>query len=187
MKNKQSGNSLSLGSLIAVRQVTTVWEIKTHKSVMWSHNSLVDLEVCWRTTQALNIDTPFLGVQVECLESTSLAGQLNRVDVLVSTVVSSTWVSLRVFVWHGWSQSIEDGTGGNILGGNEDDRFTLTLDLKILRFLSVNCTNSELCIYEIHLPWSQRSQDRSRSETFPTSIQMVSQYFKPSSTIPVEG
>lgn len=41
--------------------------------------------------------------------------------MLVSTVVSGTWVSLRVFVGHGGSQRIEDGSGGNIFGGDEDD------------------------------------------------------------------
>lgn len=154
--------------------MATVWEIKTHKSVMRSHDSLVNLEVCWGTRQALNIDTPFLGIQVECLESTSLAGQLNRVNVLVSTIVSGTWVSLRVFVWHGWSQSIENGTGGNILGGNKDNRFTLTLDLEFLCILVSNWHGwADALNYS---PWSQRSQDQSQPKTFPTSVkQWVSQ------------
>jgi hypothetical protein len=58
-------------------QMTSMREIKTHKSLMGSHDSLVDLQIGRATTQALNIDTPFLGVQMEGFESTSLAQQLN--------------------------------------------------------------------------------------------------------------
>ncbi len=102
-------------------QMTTVWKIETHESVVGSHDSLVDLEIGRTAAQALNIDTPFLGVQMECLEGTSLTGQLNCVDMLISTVVSCSWVALGVFVGHGGSQCIEDCAGGNILGSDEND------------------------------------------------------------------
>jgi hypothetical protein len=115
-----------------VTQMATVGEIETHESVMGFHNCLVNLEVGRTATQALNIDTPFLRIQMESLESTSLAGQLNRVDVLISAVVSCTWVALGVFVGHGGSQCIEDCAGGDIFGRDEDDRFSLTLNLKFL-------------------------------------------------------
>jgi hypothetical protein len=52
-------------------------EIKTHKSLVGSHDSLVDLQIGRAATQALNIDTPLLRVQMEGLESTSLAQQLD--------------------------------------------------------------------------------------------------------------
>ena len=68
---------LSLGRLVTVTQMTTVWKIEAHESVMGFHNSLVDLEVGRTAAQALNIDTPFLGVQMESLESTRPASQLN--------------------------------------------------------------------------------------------------------------
>lgn len=110
-------------------QVTTVWQIKTHKSFMRSHDSLVDLQIGRRTAQALHIDAPFLGVEVEGLESTSLAGQFDRIDMLVSTIVSGAWVAFRILVGHWRSQCIEDGARGDIFGGNEDNRFSLTLDL----------------------------------------------------------
>jgi hypothetical protein len=60
-----------------VGQVTTVRQIKAHQSVMRPHDSLVDLQIGRGTTQALDVDTPFLRVQVESLESTGLASQLN--------------------------------------------------------------------------------------------------------------
>jgi hypothetical protein len=52
--------------------------------------------------------------------------------VLISTIISCTGVALGVFVGHGRSQCIEDGTRGDILGGDEDDGFSLTLNLKFL-------------------------------------------------------
>jgi hypothetical protein len=73
---------------------------------------------------------------MKSLESTSLASQLNRVNMLIPTVISRSWVSLGVLVGHGRSQSIEDGAGGNIFGSDEDDRFALTLNLQFLEFLS---------------------------------------------------
>ena len=112
---------LSLGRLVTVTQMTTVWKIETHESVMGFHDSLVDLEVGRTAAQTLDIDTPFLGVQMKGLEGTSLAGQFNCVNMLISTIVSCTWVALGVFIGHGGTQCIEDGAGGNILGSDEDD------------------------------------------------------------------
>jgi hypothetical protein len=51
---------------------------------------------------------------------------------LIPTVVSCAWVTLGVFIRHGGSQCIEDRAGGNIFGGDEDDGFSLTLNLKFL-------------------------------------------------------
>lgn len=58
-------------------QMTAMGKIKAHKSVMGFHDGLVDLEVGRTSTQALNIDTPFLGIQTVGLESTSLASQFD--------------------------------------------------------------------------------------------------------------
>lgn len=55
-------------------QMATVRKIKTHKSLMRSHDSLIYLQICRCTAQALHIDAPFLGGNVEGLEGTSLAG-----------------------------------------------------------------------------------------------------------------
>ena len=100
---------------------------------MWPHECLVDLQVRWTTAQSLHIDTPFLRIQIKCLERTRLAGKLNGVYVLISTVVASTWVTLRVLIRHRRAKSIEDCPGGEILRGNENNGFTLTLDLSGLR------------------------------------------------------
>ena len=70
-------NSLPLRGLVTVTQMTTMGQIKTHQSIMRSHDSLVDLKICRTATQALDVDTPFGRVEMESLESTGLASQLN--------------------------------------------------------------------------------------------------------------
>lgn len=92
---------LPLRGLVAVAQVATMGQVQAHQSIMRSHDSLVDLKVGGAATQALDVDTPFLGIAVEGLEGASLAGQFDGINVLVSTVVSGTWVPLGVFVGHG--------------------------------------------------------------------------------------
>lgn len=122
-------DSLAGGGLVAVGQVTTVGEIKTHETVVRTHQSLVDLQVGRAAGKALDVDTPLGGVQVEGLESTVLAGDLNGIDVLVATVVTGTGVTLGVLVAHGGAKSIEDSSGSEVLRGNEDNGLTLTLNL----------------------------------------------------------
>lgn len=100
---------------------------------MRRHDSLVDLEIGRATAQALDVDTPLGGVEVESLEGTLLAEELDLVDVLITSVVPSTRIALRVLVGHGRAQGIEDGARGNILRGNEDDGFALTLNLLFLQ------------------------------------------------------
>lgn len=112
--------------------MATVRKVKTHETVMGTHESLVDLQVGRATTQALDVNTPLVGVEVKGLESTGLAQKLNGIDVLVSTIVTSTGVALRVLVAHGRTKSIEDSAGGEVLRGNQDNGFTLTLDLIFL-------------------------------------------------------
>ena len=113
-------------------QVTTVGEVKTHETSVRRHDGLVNLQVGRATGQALDVDTPLLGVNVEGVQSTSLAEQLNLVDVLVATVVASAGVTLGVLVGHGGAEGIEDGTGSDVLGSNEDDGLALALDLGFL-------------------------------------------------------
>ena len=126
------GCSLSLGSLVAVAQVATVGKVETHETAVGRHDGLVDLQVGRAAAEALNVDTPLLGVDVEGLESTTLAQLLDLVDVLVATVVTGAGVTLGVLVGHGRTKSVEDGAGGDVLGGDEHDGLTLTLDLGFL-------------------------------------------------------
>jgi len=122
--------SILLGwSLVTVRQVTTVRKVKTHESVVWAHDGLVDLEVCRRATQALDVNTPLLRVEVEGLESALLAKKLDLVNVFITTIVSCSWVTLRVLVAHRRSKGVKDGAGCDVLRGDEEDGFPLAFDL----------------------------------------------------------
>lgn len=69
---------------------------------------------------------------MESVQGTSLAETLNGVDMLVSSVVASTGVALRVLVGHGRAKGIEDSSGCDILRSNQDDGLLLALDLFFL-------------------------------------------------------
>lgn len=92
---------LSLGSLVAVAQVAAMGQIETHETAVGRHDGLVDLQVGRAATEALDVDTPLLVVEVEGIKSTALAEQLDLVNVLVATIVTSTGVALGVLVGHG--------------------------------------------------------------------------------------
>lgn len=113
-------------------QMATVGEVKTHETVVRAHKSLVDLQVGGTSTQTLDVDAPLLGVKVERLQGTSLAGELNGIDVLVTTIITSAGVTLGVLVGHGRAQGVENGMGGEVLRGDQDDGFALTLDFFLL-------------------------------------------------------
>lgn len=114
-------------------QMAAVGKVQTHETAVDGHDGLVDLEVGRAATEALDIDTPLLGVKVEGIEGTALAEQLDLINVLVATVVTSTGVSLGVLVGHGRAEGIEDGARGDVLGGDEHNRLTLALDLSLLQ------------------------------------------------------
>ena len=132
----RAGNILLGGSLVAVTQMATVRKVKTHQTVVRAHESLVDLQVGRATTQALNVNTPLLRIEAESLESTSLAGKLNGINVLITTIVTSSRITLRVLVGHGRAKCIENSTRGEVLGGNQDNGYTLALDFFFLERLS---------------------------------------------------
>lgn len=117
-------------------QVTTVGKIKTHQTFMRLHQSLINLQVGRTSGKGLNIDTPLLGVEVEGLQGTSLASQLDGVNVLVAAVVASTGVTLGVFVGHWCAEGIVDGARGDVLRGDKKDGLALTLDFFFLQTMS---------------------------------------------------
>jgi hypothetical protein len=127
-----NGRDLSLGGLVAVGQVATVGQVKTHEPLVGPHDGLVDLEVGGRSGQALDVDTPLLVIETKGVEGALLAKKLDGVNVLVTAVVAGTGVALGVFVRHGRTERIEDGAGCDILRGNEKDGLALTLDLTLL-------------------------------------------------------
>jgi hypothetical protein len=88
---------------------------------MGLHESLVDLQVGRAARQRLHINTPLVRVQVENLQGTGLAGQLDRINVLVTAVVASTGVTLGVFVGHWGAQRIVDSARSDIFRGDQQD------------------------------------------------------------------
>ena len=93
---------------------------------------MVDLKVGRTATQALDVDTPLCRVKVERLKRTPLAQCLDLVNMLISTIIPGTRVALGVLVGHGRAKGVENSTGCNILGGDEDDGLALALDLVFL-------------------------------------------------------
>ena len=53
-----------------------------------------------RQTRTLNVDSPFLRVEVEGLQRSLLAESFGLVDEFVASVISSTRISFRVLVCH---------------------------------------------------------------------------------------
>jgi hypothetical protein len=116
-----------------VTQMTAMRQIQPHEAFMGTHEGLVDLQIGGTARKRLHIDSPFLRVEVEGLQSTSLASQLNGVNVLVASVVAGTGITLGVLVGHWGAESIVDSARGHILRGNQKDRLLLTLDLFLLQ------------------------------------------------------
>ena len=112
---------LSLGGLVSVTQMPSVWQIQPHQTVVRSHNSLIDLKICWASTQRLHVDAPFLRIKFECLKRPGLASQFNCVNELIAAVISSTRIPLGVFVGHRRAQSVEDRAGCEVFGSDEND------------------------------------------------------------------
>lgn len=102
-------------------QMSTVGKVQTHQSFMWPHDGLVYLQIGGTSTQSLDIDTPPLRIKVEGFQCSRLACELYLVDELVASVVSCSGITLGVFVRHGCSESIEDGFGGEIFRGDQDN------------------------------------------------------------------
>lgn len=83
--------------------------------------------ISWEQPRTLNVNTPLLRVETEGLESSLLAEPLSFVDMLVSAVVASAGVAFRILVLHDTAESIEDGAGSEVFGGDEIDEVVLSI------------------------------------------------------------
>lgn len=79
--------------------MATVRQVEAHQAIVDIKDSRVGVEVGGRAREWLHVDTPFGGIQAECLQSSVLAKYLSLVDELVATVISCAWVSFGVFVF----------------------------------------------------------------------------------------
>jgi hypothetical protein len=112
--------------------MATVGEIQAHQPFVRPHNSLVHLQVRRAAAQALDVDSPLLGVQTEGIESTLLAKQLNLINVLVTAIVAGAGVALGILVRHGRAKGIEHSARSDVLRSDEENGLALTLDLFLL-------------------------------------------------------
>ena len=113
-------------------KITSMRQIQSHQPVMRSHDGLIHLKIRWASAQGLNIDTPFLGIEVECVQCSGLTGQFDFVYELVAAVVSCAGVTLGILVGHRRAKGIEDGARSKVLRGYQHDGFTLALDFFFL-------------------------------------------------------
>lgn len=100
-------------------QVATVGKSETHDSVLRVDERSESGKVGGGTRVRLDVDTPNLGVQVESLESSVSAEVLEDVNVLVTTVVSGTGETFRVFVGQHRSVGLHDGERGQVLRSDQ--------------------------------------------------------------------
>lgn len=140
----RSGNLL-LGSVVTVSQVASVRETETHDSVLGvderSEGGEAGISIGYldfgsldslggRSRVWLNVDSPDLGVEVECLQGSLSTKVLEDIDVLhvsicsthshvkthlVTTVVSSSGETLRVLVGQHGSVGLHDSERGQVL------------------------------------------------------------------------
>lgn len=94
-------------------------KIQTHDAVVGSQKSRVHGKVGRRSRVRLHIHAPLVGVQTVSLEGTSLAQNLNLVNVLVATVVTLARVALSVLVGESRAKALHHSLGGQVLTGNQ--------------------------------------------------------------------
>jgi hypothetical protein len=81
---------------------------------MWSHNGLVDLQICRTATQALNIDTPLFSGEPKGFEGSRLTCQFDRINMLVTAIVACGRVAFGIFVAHWRPKGVENCTRGEV-------------------------------------------------------------------------
>ena len=79
-----------------MREVSTGGQVETHDTVVRVQESSVDCEVGRRTGVGLDVDTPRSGVEVERVEGSLFAEELELVDVFVASVVAGVGLALGV-------------------------------------------------------------------------------------------
>ena len=88
--------------------LSAVWKVLTHDAIMRWEKSRVNGQVCWRSRVGLDIDAPFHWVQIEGLEGSVLAKNLNFIDDFISSIISGNgkwdfnfnWITRKSF----WDQ-----------------------------------------------------------------------------------
>jgi hypothetical protein len=90
-------------------QVSAVRQIQAHQPIMGFHDGLIDLQIGGTAREWLDIDSPFLRIKAKGCQSAALAQGLDGINVLISTVISGSWISLRVLVGHWRAECVKNG------------------------------------------------------------------------------
>ena len=105
-----SGRDLLFGGVVSMGKMSSGGKIKTHDAVVGLQERGVHLEVGGGAGIWLDVDAPFLLVEMEGLEHAALAQHLNLVDHIVAAVVASAGLALRVLVGKARAEAFQHGT-----------------------------------------------------------------------------
>lgn len=119
--NGSGGDLLATRGVVAVGEVATGGQVEAHDAVVGVEESGVGSEVGRGAGVGLNVDAPLGGVAVEGLHGAGAAEVLDLVDVLIATVVAVAGHALGVLVSEGAAEGLDDGEGGEVLGGDQLD------------------------------------------------------------------
>lgn len=115
------GDLLAAGGVVAVGEVAAGGEVEAHDAVVGLEDGGVGGEVGGGAGVGLDVDAPAGGVEAVGLEGAGAAEVLDLVDVLVAAVVAVARHALGVLVGEGGAEGLDDGEGGEVLGGDQLD------------------------------------------------------------------
>jgi len=78
--------------------MTTLGKIQAHQEITRLKKCRINGHISWGARVRLNIDVPFFGIKSVSFESSISAKVLNFINVLISTIISCSWISLTIFV-----------------------------------------------------------------------------------------
>ncbi|URE31071.1 Nuclear transport factor 2 (NTF2) domain [Musa troglodytarum] len=123
--NGGGGDLLATGGVVAVSEVSAGGKVEAHDAVMGIEKGGVGGEIGRTTGVWLDVDAPPGGVESVGGEGAGTAEVLDGVDVLVAAVVAVAGHALGVLVSESAAEGLDDGEGGEVLGGDELDSVRL--------------------------------------------------------------
>ena len=135
-----------------MRKMATIWQAKTHNTVLWLNQSCEGSEVGSGTRVWLHVDSPHVRVQVESSKGALLRKSLKLVNVLVTTVVTRAWETFRVLVRQDRTVGFHRGQRSQVFRRNKLKASELTIRLIVDDFLYLWVGLSEGLVQDAVLP-----------------------------------
>lgn len=132
--------------------MATIWQAKTHNTVLWLNQSCEGSEVGSGTRVWLHVDSPHVRVQVESSKGALLRKNLKLVNVLVTTVVTRAWETFRVLVRQDRTVGFHRGQRSQVFRRNKLKASELTIRLIVDDFLYFWVGLSEGLVQDAVLP-----------------------------------